>query len=420
VSISVIMNKRWKLSVAISVAVLTAAGLTASSASGASGASPARAELTLPAPTGPDAVGTTTLHLIDPARPDPWDVHPGELRQLMVSVFYPAARTAGYGVASQMTSAEADAFDAFNNTGLPAGKVDWAATRTHAYVGAPVAPGRHPVVLYSPGLGDPRGWATTLVEDLASRGYVVVTIDPTYESPAVEFPNGTVAKSVLPPLLGTSDPLPLIRKLITVREADTRFVIGQLGALAAGRDPDAEHRPLPAGLPGALDLADLGMFAQSGGGSVAFQTAFDDPRLKAVINMDGTLAFSPDDGDGSNPLPVAAHGLHTPFLLMGDKVDDHYTQASWSELWSHSRGWHRDLLLRGSQHGSYTDDEALLPQVAKQVSGLPPNAIPEDIGFIDPALAISCEQDYISAFFDTFLRHRPDRPVTCEAAVFIP
>jgi len=338
----------------------------------------------------------------------------------MTSVFYPVASTAGYQVAPQMTSAEADAYDTFNNTGVPAGKVDWAATDTHAYVGAPAAPERRPVVLYSPGLGDPRGWDTTLVEDLASRGYVVVTADHTYEAPAVEFPDGTVAKSVLPSVINTPDPRPLIRKLITVREADTRFVIGELAALAAGHNPDAEHRPLPAGLPAALDVTDLGMFGHSMGGSEAFQTALDDPRVKAVINMDGSLAISLDDGDGSNPLPVATHGLRTPFLLMGDKVDDHYTQASWDELLSHIRGWHRDLLLRGSQHASYTDDEALLPQVATQVGGLPPNVISDNIGFIAPAQAISCERAYVSAFFDRFLRHRPDRPVNCSASVFIP
>jgi alpha-beta hydrolase superfamily lysophospholipase len=38
------------------------------------------------------------------------------------------------------------------------------------------------VVLYSPGAGDPRTWETALVQDLASRGYVVVTIDHTYDA----------------------------------------------------------------------------------------------------------------------------------------------------------------------------------------------------------------------------------------------
>ena len=40
-----------------------------------------------------------------------------------------------------------------------------------------MAPGRFPVVLYSPGAGDPRDWNVSLAEDLASRGFVVVTVD---------------------------------------------------------------------------------------------------------------------------------------------------------------------------------------------------------------------------------------------------
>jgi dienelactone hydrolase len=398
---------------------LIVAGVSASSPSGAT---TARAQLTLPAPTGQYPVGTVALHLVDHARTDPWGVEPGQPRQLMTSVFYPAASTAGYQVAPQMTSAEAAGFDTFNTTGVPVGKVDWASTKTHAHVGAPTRTGKYPVVLYSPGLGDPRGWDTTLVEDLASRGYVVVTVDPTYESPAVEFPDGYVAKSVMPGLLNTPDVQSLLRKIINVRLADTGFVLSSLQALHAGHNPDAEHRPLPSGLAGAMNTADIGMFGQSGGGSTAFQRAYTDPRLKAVINMDGTLAFSPDDGDGSNPLPVAAHGLRTPFLLLGDKVDDHYTQASWDELWQHSRGWHRDVLLRGSEHGSYTDAQVLLPQIAKQVKDLPPDLVAGDIGYIDPSTAITCEQAYVSGFFDLFLRHRGIGPASpgCSAAVVIP
>ncbi|HEY3632481.1 MAG TPA: hypothetical protein VGL21_16360 [Jatrophihabitantaceae bacterium] len=398
---------------------LIVAGVSASSPSGAT---TARAQLTLPAPTGQYPVGTVALHLVDHARTDPWGVEPGQPRQLMTSVFYPAASTAGYQVAPQMTSAEAAGFDTFNTTGVPVGKVDWASTKTHAHVGAPTRTGKYPVVLYSPGLGDPRGWDTTLVEDLASRGYVVVTVDPTYESPAVEFPDGYVAKSVMPGLLNTPDVQSLLRKIINVRLADTGFVLSSLQALHAGHNPDAEHRPLPSGLAGAMNTADIGMFGQSGGGSTAFQRAYTDPRLKAVINMDGTLAFSPDDGDGSNPLPVAAHGLRTPFLLLGDKVDDHYTQASWDELWQHSHGWHRDVLLRGSEHGSYTDAQVLLPQIAKQVKDLPPDLVAGDIGYIDPSTAITCEQAYVSGFFDLFLRHRGIGPASpgCSAAVVIP
>ncbi|MFT9471833.1 hypothetical protein [Streptomyces sp. 11-1-2] len=63
------------------------------------------------------------------------------------------------------------------------GEVDWAATRTDAATAAPAdghAP--RPVVLYSPGLGVTRTLGTSTAEELADRGYVVVTMDHTHET----------------------------------------------------------------------------------------------------------------------------------------------------------------------------------------------------------------------------------------------
>src|SRR4051794_28312080 len=121
----------------------------------------------LPAPTGPYAVGTTSLHLVDRSRSDPW--RPAERRELMVSVFYPASRVIGRAVAPQLASGDAQGFGTFAgpaNYGVEPGTVDWAATRTHAHVDAAAVQGPRPVVLYSPGVADPRTWNTALVEQL--------------------------------------------------------------------------------------------------------------------------------------------------------------------------------------------------------------------------------------------------------------
>jgi hypothetical protein len=50
-------------------------------------------ELVLPAPTGRHPVGMAELHLVDRDRPDPWV--PTGPRELMVSVWYPAAEARG-------------------------------------------------------------------------------------------------------------------------------------------------------------------------------------------------------------------------------------------------------------------------------------------------------------------------------------
>ncbi|MDN3351662.1 lipase [Actinomadura sp. DC4] len=345
--------------------------------------------LRLPAPTGPDAVGAVSLRLVDRSRPDPW-VPARSYRELMVSVFYPAHDAAAHPVAPQMTPAAARHFDASLGTpvhqgwGIPVGAVDWGATPTHAHTGAPALPGRRPVLLYSPGLGDPRTLGTTLAEEFASRGYAVVTIDHTYDASEVEFPGGRVEPFALP-LDG--DVLATLKKVMTVRVADTRFVLDRL----------------PSVLPQGLTPGRIGMYGQSAGGFTALQTAHDDPRVVAAADLDGTVGFDQDDG-GPGLSPLAEEGLRRPFLLMGSQVSDHHTVRSWEALWSNSSGWHRDLHLRGSKHHTYTDMESLVPQV----TGLPAEAKYEDIGWIDPAKAVADQRAYLTSFFDHELRGHDD------------
>ena len=315
--------------------------------------------LALPVPSGPRAVGTVALHLADKARRDPW-VAARPYRELMVTMFYPARDAARYPVAPQMGAAAAKHFDAslgsiHQGFGVKVGAVDWAATRTHSHLGAPAEGGRHPVVLYSPGLGDPRTLGTTLAEDLASRGYVVVTVDHTYEASEVEFPGGRVEPFQVP-LDG--DVIATLKKVMSVRVADTRFVLDAVGALAAGRDPDADGKALPDGLSAAVDPTAIGMYGHSAGGFTALQTMNDDARVKAAADMDGTVGFDQDDG-GPGLSELADKGLTRPFMLMGSQASDHHTVRSWEALWDHSRGWHRDLHLRGAQHHTYTDIESI-------------------------------------------------------------
>ncbi|MFG1820755.1 hypothetical protein ACGFIF_43860 [Kribbella sp. NPDC049174] len=119
-----------------------------------------RADLTLrlPAPTGPWRVGTTTRHLVDRDRSDPWNG--ATTRELMTTVFYPPAAVRGYPLAAHLTPAAAALFKGLDagilHPELPTSGVDWAATMTHSYVDAPAIPVRRPVLLYSPGGADPR------------------------------------------------------------------------------------------------------------------------------------------------------------------------------------------------------------------------------------------------------------------------
>jgi dienelactone hydrolase len=351
-------------------------------------ASAAPLQVTFPASTGPHAVGTVSLHLVQAGRPDPWV--PGQTRELMVSLWYPAHDVDPYPVAPYMPAGAWASLE--HNRGIPAGSV--AVPRTAGHDGAPAdrRPGGLPVVLYSPPSTGDRSVNTALVQDLASHGYLVVTVDHTYSDDEVEFPDGRVAQRVLP----ADQTDQQLADEVVQRDKDVRFVLDALTAIDHGANPDADHHPLPDGLRCGLDLSEVGMFGHSLGGATTAATMLDDPRITAGIDLDGSLYG-----------PVVTAGLDRPVMLLAHQDKTRDTDPSWGPFWNASTGWKRDFQLLGSQHFSYSDAEVIYPQTAA-VMGLTPAQLAGIVGTIDPARAITVESTYVDAFFDLHLRHHPE------------
>jgi hypothetical protein len=396
-----------------------------------------RLRLTLPAPTGPYQIGTVSLHLVDHARQDPWSSTPHP-RELMVNVWYPARDAGPWPLAPWMPPGalayfrtELEEFLSFSPdtppdqppSGTPVSLDGVDFPTTHARQGAPVARSArpYPAVLFSPGYSFDREMGTTLVEDLASHGYVVVTMSHTYEAWEVEFPGGRVERGRHDPDNDlTRDPYDAVR----IRLADTRFVLDQLAALGAGHNPDAERRPLPAGLRHCLDLARIGVFGHSLGGALAAHSIALDNRVTAAINLDGSMFpydLSPLPPTTPEQLDQALVRLaerigNRPFMIMGDSGwgPDQFGNLT-SVVWHHLRGWRRFVSLVGSTHGSYTDHEPFLNQVAE--AGVIESAAPW-VGTIPLGRAVAAERAYIRAFFDLWLRDRDSRLLDGPSATY--
>jgi predicted dienelactone hydrolase len=353
---------------------------------------PAVLRPTLPPPTGNQHIGVVPLHLVDRSRPDPW-VSSQPVRELMVSLWYPARRTHAHPVYPWLPPSAWELFGQDN--GVPPGSVR--VPLTHGRVDAPVDRhrGGRPLVLYSPGLGGNRDSSTVLVEQLVSRGYVVATIDHTHDASEVEFPDGRVEVAAVPPISPE-----VVEKVVAVRVADTRFVLDRLVALNAGRNPDAEQRPLPAGLRDALNLSRVGMFGHSLGGATAAQAMYEDRRIKAGVNLDGTVAGA-----------VVDAALDRPFMLVAAQNHGRDTDPSWARFWMNLRAWRLNLRLTGAGHNSFTDVQVLLPQLAS-VLQLPPEVVQGLIGTVDPHRSVLIQRAYLTAFFNLHLRHRDGRLLT--------
>ena len=332
----------------------------------------------LPEPTGPSPVGTTSLCLTDTSRPDPWAAGVSA-RELMVSVWYPAAPSDGRR-AQYMTPAESELqLTSRGITGVPPDTLS--TVRTNAVSDATPA-GRQralPLVVLSPGFTNSGSALTALAEDLSSHGYVVAGIDHTYESFATAFPDGRVTTCLGRQARRRGEGF--WEKAAAGRAADVSFVLGELtGAQPAW--PGA----------GLIDPSAMAMAGHSAGGAAAIAAMLADSRIRAGIDMDGaTHAQIPDDG------------LSRPFLFLGKQSS--YTPGTpgkksavitWERDWKLLTGWKRWLVVAGAVHASFTDLALLADQ-----AGI-------DIGAgLSGARSLDITRGYVRAFFDQHLRGSP-------------
>jgi len=227
-----------------------------------------------PATTGPYAVGTFSMVMIDPSRTN---TAGGTNYQFMTTFWYPAVPQAGVLPAIYVEPQIAIG-GSYNFT--PCGS-DFSsqvkASYSHALSNAPLATNlaKYPVLLDSPGGGEHRRRHTDKAEELASWGYIVVAHDANDTGMSV-FPDGRV-------VTGQPIPWPYTRAYFLAafesRVRDMQFVLDQLPVLNAS-DPR---------LAGCLDLDRIGAFGHSNGGIASMLLCRRDPRCKACASSDFVL-----------------------------------------------------------------------------------------------------------------------------------
>ncbi len=344
---------------------LKGVGLThvgALSGSAARSALSAQSTAAVPAPTGPESVGTRLVDLVDTSRVDPY-VANGSKRELLVRFWYPASLNQDCNVAEYTSPKVWNYFSQLVGVPLPQ-------VKTNSCMDAPMTDGAHPIVVFTPGYTATFTDYTFIFEDLASRGYVVASVDHTYEATAVEFPDGRFVKSVLGShlggaLLGDDQALSFAT---TVRLADLNFVMNEL-----------QHLNVQAGsvFVGKLDLSRIAVAGHSMGGSTAFLAAENDPRFRAGIVIDG---FVPDSMIKPTQTPV--------LILTAGR-----TKASEDEsrVWSNLQGPRLAVNLQGAEHVT-PSDAVWLAKDAIQT------------GAMGPDKTIAAIRDYTAAFLDANLR----------------
>jgi predicted dienelactone hydrolase len=314
-----------------------------------------RAELTLPTLTGPFAVGRAIYDWTDDATVDTLAPVPGTKRELLVWIWYPAA--------AGQSAAPDDYVPALMRPAAapPAGPLrlltrDLSKVKGHSARDADLSPRPRsfPVVIMRAGASAQVVSYSTLAEDLASHGYVVVGFDAPYRTFAVVFPDGRVLRRRPendPEICADQPPARqggCVNKVLTAWTADIAFVLDRLARLNAA-DPSGK-------LTGRLDMTRVGVFGHSFGGATAAQFCHDDPRCKAGIDVDGRPFGS-----------VIQTGLRQPFMfLLSDH--GHSPDPVGGQIWADIQSIYDHLppdgrlrlAIRGANHFLFSDDGALL------------------------------------------------------------
>jgi dienelactone hydrolase len=327
-------------------------------------------EAAVPSPTGPNNVGTRVLHLVDSTRDNPFLAN-GTQRELLVRFWYPAPSSQDCERAEYTSPGVWDHFSKLVGVPLPE-------VTTNSCLNAPMMDGAHPVVVFTHGYTGTFTDYTFIFEDLASRGYIVASVDHTYEATAVQFPDGRFVKSVFGSHLGNTwrgDDKAFSLSL-SVRLSDLKFVLNELERLNAGVDGPFSSK---------LDMSRVALAGHSFGGLTAILGVEQDPRFKVGIVIDGVI---PDNSaSGSTGTPV--------FLLAAGR-------EQWSDaerrLWGHLQGPRLAVNLKGAEHVTPTDEVWLATGAIRTCP-------------MGPEKTIAAVRDYIAAFLDANLLDNPVDPL---------
>lgn len=339
-----------------------------------------------PAPEGPHAIGTTTYHWTDAARPDPFTADPAHRREVMVQVWYPARPTDA--PRARYVQDGAALAPIARVLGLPPFVMSHLElVRTHAVDDAPAAAlGPRPVLIFSHGRGGYRQHNTYMTEALVSRGYVVAAIEHPHAAAGVVFPDGRVT-SMDPRMMDQA----FVDASVPVLAQDAAFVADQLAAVNAG-DPKGL-------LTGRLDLQRLGLFGVSLGGMTTATACQRDPRFRACLILDAVV-----------PPEVLQVGLRQPVMWISRDV-----ATMRAEGWREADVLETDGSMRAAFAGLQGDGYLVrVPGVfhpgfadAPFLAATPVARALRLVGPAEPRRASRIMNAYALAFFDRHLNGAP-------------
>ncbi|HLY40162.1 MAG TPA: hypothetical protein VKR52_03070 [Terracidiphilus sp.] len=325
----------------------------------------------LPEPSGTYGIGRIGFDWVDASRPDRFAKRAGAHREMMVYLWYPAAKTADdkglYQPGAKQMEADAQAAAFYREDDASKWQlIVSGALTSHARENAATAKGKQkfPLLVFVPGMGGTSFGYTALIEDLVSHGYAVASIEVPYNAPVV-FSDGRILEIHRDTPQPGLSPEEQFKRMVAMAglgiaegAGDVRFVLDQLTAM--------QRKPRAAPMIAALDLDKAVAIGHSAGAASVARACQLDVRFKACIDLDGGMvpvSVLPDFGDGAtmkqSVLLLEANydeshmfGTHEQHMAYFKKKEEQLEQCPAGSF---------DVVLKASGlvHGSFSDDRLL-------------------------------------------------------------
>lgn len=375
----------------------------------------------LPAPGGPYRVGVKAFTLVDESRRGLLGTPVSEPRRIPIRVWYPAADDARGATRPYLEGYEAASLGENFGRGryffAYLSRID-----THSILDAAVKRGQGswPLVLFNHGFWCYPEQNTAMMEQLASHGYMVVSIGHPGDSIEARFADGSVVKPFhdsdeqrgaelqagIAAFMGAATDDARMAGLVRFEAASMAHRIGDSAriwrddnlfvfeSLRTGRVPEGVRDVATA-----ADYARLGMVGMSFGGSTAPSVCQALTECKAAVNLDGeSFDFSMYNTELRAPLLMLLTGERFNSAQFEDQ-DVNPTDYAY-ERWAHAG--ERDDIVR--MRVSSLRHVGLLDLSLS--ASRPWNA--EMYGTIDGHLGTALISDAVLQFLDQYVRGRQD------------
>ena len=342
-------------------------------------------KIQLPRPTGSYNVGISTHFLKDISR-----YHNDEKsRPLLVQLYYPAVKIQKeyppylsntmhlykekFARTSNVSPEDLKYLDKISDWAMPDATID-----------AENSP--FPILFFSHGFFMAAQLYSSLIEEMASHGYVVVAINHTDACWPVMFPDGS-SPVILPELANifSNKERSCMQTFDMVQETwikDIKFVLSWL-----------RNQPLAK----SLDFWNLGIFGHSFGGSTATEAVRQDHDFKAMANLDGML-FGPnwDKPFETSSLFVVAEKLltHKEALNAGltiEQFDSLLVRRS-KKVFDQLKNNSFYVMVKNADHATFVDSKLIKSPLSKNR--------------VDPLGGIEITRALLVDFFDHYLKNK--------------